>query len=105
MCVVEEGIHVRQQRVPDLHRPLGSLSHGSPDISFLRVGGEGVMVAVEREESRDLHPAVAELFVTVSVETVHRVSYLTESHVDERHTRKYPHQTLEYQRGRSLVLG
>lgn len=105
VCVIEKSIHVRQQRVPNLHSPLGRFSNGRPDISLLRVGGERVVVAVKWEESRDLHPAVAQLFITVSIETVPRVSYLKKSRTGERHTRKYPHQTLEYQRGRNSVLG
>lgn len=76
MRVVEESIHVRQQRVPNLHSPLGRFSNGSPDVSLLRVGRERVVVAVKWEESRDLHPAVAELFVTVPVEPGRRFSYL-----------------------------
>ena len=39
-----------------------------PDVGFLRVGGEGVVVAVEREKSRELHPAVAEFLVRIAVE-------------------------------------
>lgn len=37
-------------------------------VRLLRVRGKGVVIAVEGEESAELHPAVAELFVAVAVE-------------------------------------
>ena len=50
------------------HRGLCGVDNAGPDIGFLAVGAEGVMVAVEGEKSGELHPAVTELFVGVVVE-------------------------------------
>ena len=51
MCEVEEGINVREKLITDVHGCLGSLDDGGPDVGFLIVCCEGVVVAVEREES------------------------------------------------------
>ena len=37
-----------------------------PNVGFLTVRGEYIVIAVEREESRQLHPAVAQFFVRVA---------------------------------------
>ena len=54
MSKVEEGVHVWQERVTDLHRCLGGVNYRRPDVRLLRVGRQRVVVAVEWEEGREL---------------------------------------------------
>ena len=68
MSEVEEGVHVGEKLVADVHGDFGGVDDGGPDVGFLRDGGQGVVVAVEGEEGGELHPAVAELFVGVAIE-------------------------------------
>lgn len=65
---VEERVHVRQKVKTNRHGRPRRFRNASPDVSFLRVCGEGVMIAVKGEESAELHPTVTEFFVRVTVE-------------------------------------
>lgn len=65
---VKEGVHVGKKLVADIHCCFTSVNDGRPDICFLRVGGESIVIPIEGEKGRELHPAIAELFVSVSVE-------------------------------------
>ena len=66
---VEEGVHVREELKSDVHGRLGSIGHTRPDISFLRSRLDDVVIPVEGEERRKLHPSVAEFLVRVSGES------------------------------------
>lgn len=68
MREVEEGVHVRQKAIANVHGRSRRFRNAGPDVSFLRESGEGVVVAVKGEEGAELHPAVAELLVRVAVE-------------------------------------
>lgn len=68
MRVVEQSVQVRQELEADVHGRLGGLDDAAPHVRLLRVGGQRVVVAVEREEGAQLHPPIAELFVAVAVE-------------------------------------
>lgn len=68
MGEIEEGVHVWKKLVADVHCGFTGVDNGRPDICFLRVGGESIVIPIEGEEGRELHPAVAELFVSVAIE-------------------------------------
>ena len=95
MGLVEEGVHVREQGISDVHCYFRGLSDAGPDIGFLTNSGQNVVIAVEagpkmsaiqycrqgfgrnkssvednsREEGTELHPAVAKFFVGIAVES------------------------------------
>lgn len=66
--VVEQGVQVRQQLEPHGHGRPGGVGDAGPDVGLLRVGRQGVVVAVKGEEGAELHPPVAQLLVAVAVE-------------------------------------
>lgn len=65
MAQVKCRVHVRQKRVSDVHSRFARFDYGGPDIWFLRDRIDLVVVAVEGEESGELHPPVTELFRSV----------------------------------------
>lgn len=69
VSVVEEGVHVGEELEADRHCGFGGVDDGGPDVGFLVDGVEIVVVAVEGEESGELHPPVTEFLVRVPLET------------------------------------
>lgn len=65
---VEGRVQVGQQGVADAHGGLRGVGDGGPDVRLLERALEHVVVAVEGEEGRQLHPARAELQVGVARE-------------------------------------
>ena len=66
---MEESVDVGKQGVADSHCGFGGAGDGGPAEGLLRVCGQRVVVAVEGEEGAELHPAGAELHITISIET------------------------------------
>ena len=69
MGVVEKSIHVWKESITNFHNFAGSFGNISPYISLLRVSRQDIVVAVEGEEGRQLHPARAKLEIGVAIET------------------------------------
>ncbi len=67
MRVVEQRVQVRQELEAHGHGRLGRVDHTAPHVCFLRVCRQHVVVAVEREEGAQLHPAVTQFFVAVAI--------------------------------------
>lgn len=65
---VEECVNVRQDTIPDAHRCPRRFRHASPDVRFLGIRSEDIMIPVEWEESRKLHPAVTQFLVRIAIE-------------------------------------
>lgn len=66
--LVEECVHVWQQLKPYAHSRLGGFNYRRPDVRLLWNSRKYVVVSIEREECRKLHPSVAELLVRVAIE-------------------------------------
>lgn len=56
--VVEEGVHVGEELETNGHSGFRGVDDGGPDVGFLVDGIYIVVIAVEGEESAELHPAV-----------------------------------------------
>ena len=57
--VQQLNVHVWQQRVAYSYSGLGRFGNGLPDVGFLAVRAEYVVIAIKWEEGGELHPAVA----------------------------------------------
>ena len=66
--IVEQRVQVRQQLEADGHGGLCGVDDAGPDVRLLWIRRQGVVVAVEGEERRQLHPPVAQLFGRLPVE-------------------------------------
>ena len=66
--VVRATHPVRQHAVPHGDRRARRLRDAVPAVRLLRDCSEHVVVPIERHERAELHPAVAQLFVSVIVE-------------------------------------
>ena len=84
MSLLEEGVHVREKGEADGHGGLRCRRHTAPNIRLLRNGTECIVVTVEGEESAELHPAIAEFFVGVSVEATSIAKIVVSKTVMER---------------------
>lgn len=65
MGVIEESVHIRQKLVADRHRSFASIGNRGPSVGFLADSTKDVVVSVEREEGAQLHPAVAQLHISI----------------------------------------
>ena len=68
MGEVKQGVHVWKQLVADVHCGFAGIDDRGPGVRFLRIGRESVVVTIEWEESRELHPSVAEFFIRIALE-------------------------------------
>ena len=68
MGEVEERVNIRQELIADVHGRFTGVDDGGPDVGFLWVSSQGIVVPIEGKEGGELHPAIAEFFIRVAVE-------------------------------------